>query len=83
MEVNKEIVEGVRVSILGGKYRKYKEGVVMQACPKVCWVKVENHSEPVRIHRENLVKKWIGPRSFEPGFEEYMEELNRINKVNK
>jgi hypothetical protein len=36
MKVNKEIVEGVRVSILAGKYRKYKEGVVTQACPKVC-----------------------------------------------
>jgi hypothetical protein len=33
MEVNKEIVEGVRVSILGGKYRNYKEGVGTQACP--------------------------------------------------
>jgi hypothetical protein len=42
--------------------------------------KEESRVEPVQIHQENLAKKWIGPRSFEPGYEEYLEELNRVNK---
>lgn len=79
MEVKKEIVEGVWVSILAGKYRKYKEGVVTQACPKVCWVKEASHVEPVCIHRENLLTKWIGPRSYERGYEEYLEEFHKGN----